>query len=192
MKQIILFAFHLVAVVKTVHSLENSACIGNVQDAPLTNFKNTPLQGWSAFALTPIYSLSGPNYTKALEKVEAVAKKELGKVGKLISIQVPDVKGLGRAANLLNLELQSVPTLGQDPKVLRLSLTLQTQVTINRTGKECSAYIWTSSVFFPGELSSFNEQNVEDGAAALFRQFAACYTASNPNNEGKPEIYLYQ
>jgi hypothetical protein len=189
LKQVILFAVHLSLCSQVINPLENSACIGNIQDAPLTNFKNTPLKDWSAFVLSPLNSLYGPNHKEMLEKVEALAKKELEKIGEIKEIQASDVRGLGMAANVLNLEIQNVPNL---PKLLRLSLTLQTNVTINKTNQECSAYVWASSVFIEGEISAANEKPILKGAENLFQQFVNCYKASNPNKTSNPNIYFYR
>ncbi len=189
LKQILILMFPLALFVSHVDCLENSACIGNIQDSPVTNFKNTSLKGWSAFAIVPVYSLQG----SLQKKVSLLAKKEFGKVGKITEMKVPDVTGLGMAANVLSLEVQKVKTWDdKSVHLLRISLSLQTTAKINRTAQECSAYIWTSSVFVESDSAELNEKNLLSGVETLFKQFAACYLASNSEDTPKPVFYLYE
>ncbi|MES2345799.1 MAG: hypothetical protein V4494_07680 [Chlamydiota bacterium] len=168
---------------------ESSACVGNIQDAPLSNFKNTPLKGWSAFAVSPIYSLEGPLH----QKVILLTKKEFEKIGNITKLEIPDVTGLGTAANMLNLEVQKVKTWeSKNTHLLRISLTLQTTTTINKTHQECGAYIWASSVFVEGDIVEINEKNLLSSIENLIKQFTTCYAASNPADAPKPTFYFYE
>ena len=122
----------------------------NFQDVPIF-YNGNPLEGLSAFAVIPPYSIQSPEVNK---KIEVVIEKELGSIGIVIKAKTEDMNGFG-TGNILNIQIGRVSKWdGGELPFSRVTLNIETPVVISKTNVKSFPRIWTINDFVDSPLDA--------------------------------------
>lgn len=159
----------------------------NPQDVPIF-YTGNPLEGLSSFAVIPFYSIQSPEINK---KIQDVVQKELGSIGNVIKAKSDDMNGFG-SGNLLNIQIGSVSKWnGGELPISRVSLSIETPVTINKTQVKSLPRVWAINDFIDSSLDVKSEGQAVGAIQKLLKEFVQNYKFANPNQTQKPTFYLY-
>jgi len=159
----------------------------NFQDVPIFHSGN-PLEGLSAFAVIPPYSIQSPEVNK---KIEALIEKELGSIGTVIKAKSEDMDGFG-TGNILNIQIGRVSKWdGGELPISRVTLNIETAVVISKTNVKSLPRIWTINDFVDSPLDIKSEDKTIGAVHKLLKEFVKNYKFANPNQTQKPTFYFY-
>lgn len=189
----VIFCFSLKASEK-IDPIEKPLTLSiNQQDMPRLKDEN-PLDGLSKFTFLAMC----PSPSKSLsDKINLLIEKELSKYGSIKKID-PFVKTeKGEVFNLDNpasgiFLLYQIENLsssdGKNSGIVRTSLNLSTPVTIEKTDKLVSSYIWSDNYFLNGSIDKNVDSLVSQSLSHLIQKFMENYSAANSQ---KPIFYVY-
>lgn len=150
---------------------------------------HNPLKGFASFAIYPLYSITSPILRK---EVEQEVFKELGKIGKIVRVDVPDVRGFGDSGAFLTLSLQDVFTSNHTClPALEISLTLDALTVVKKTGGNYMTPVWTDHTFSEGNANEKNLQNILAATRSVLKHFVDDYLGANSQKEQKVVFYFY-
>lgn len=159
----------------------------NFQDVPIF-YEGNPLEGLSAFAVIPPYSIQSSEVNK---QIEAVIEKELGSIGTVIKAKSEDMNGFG-TGNILNIQIGRVSKWnGGELPISRVTLNIETPVVISKTNVKSLPRVWTINDFVDSPLDIKSEDKAVGPVQKLLKEFVKNYKFANPNQTQKPTFYIY-
>jgi hypothetical protein len=166
---------------------QNPNVLLNPQDLPIF-YDNSPLTGLKAF--TVIFSFSEKD-AKMQKRIQQSIENTLKEVGEVLYLKDKDMRGFG-AGNILLIQMGDV--IGWDGGKIaasRLSLNVETSVTLEKTGIKTLPMIWSINTFLQGNIASNSESNLLKAAQKLMRDFIQSYQYVNKDQTKKPLFYVY-
>lgn len=164
----------------------------NPQDVPqIYEESNTPLTGLHAFTIfCPYFKDSGIQ-----EKLTQLIEKELEAIGQVIKLQddekATNITGFG-TGNYLNIKIRNVSRWdGKEMPVSRISLNIETYVTLKKTKINICPIVWGINDFSDIRFDKGSEDKFIEPIQKLLTQFVQNYRFANPDQQKKPIFYLY-
>ena len=159
----------------------------NPQDVPVF-YDNNPLSGLQSFTVITSFALEDNQLQKiAKRSIERTLEKD----GEVIHLKDNDMRGFG-AGNILLIQMDQVMGWdGSKTSMSRLSLTVETPVTLDKTGLKTFPMVWSTNVFLPEPMNSISQSSIEKTLEILVGQFIRNYQYSNPSRTNRPVFYQY-
>ena len=165
----------------------NPAIYLNFQDVPFF-YTGNPLEGLSAFAVIPPYSIQSPEVNK---QIEAAIETELGCIGTVIKTKDEDLEGFG-SGNILNVQIGRVSKWdGGELPITRITLSIETPVLLSKTNVKSLPRIWAINDFVDSAFDIKSEDKTIGAIKTLLREFVQNYKFANPGQTQKPTFYVY-
>ncbi|HEY5235139.1 MAG TPA: hypothetical protein VIJ14_03075 [Rhabdochlamydiaceae bacterium] len=169
---------------------DNPAFSLNPMDVPFFQQDDNPLKDMGTFAVVLLMRFDSPEVRK---KADALIEKELSGLGRVIKADQKriDLRGVG-SRNFLILDSGEVKNSeGKLLPISRVSLRIQTPVTLTKTGINTLPNVWSINDFFdsPSEVNS--EDKILAALQRLLTEFKSNYNFVNINMSEKPSFYLY-
>jgi hypothetical protein len=159
----------------------------NPQDVPIF-FGNNPLSGMEFFTVITSLPLKDIGMQP---KVENSIKKTLETAGQVVRLKDNDMRGFG-AGNIFLFQIAPVTGWdGNETSMYRLSLNIETSVTLDRTGKKTFPMVWSINSFLQGPIDSNPEGNLMKATQKLVTEFVQNYRYVNQDQAKKPVFYTY-
>jgi hypothetical protein len=169
---------------------DNPALTLNPMDVPFFQQDDNPLRNMGSFAVVMLMRFDSSEMRK---KADALIEKELSGLGKVIQADQKriDLRGVG-SRNFLILESGEVKN--SDGKLLpicRISLRIQTPVTLTKTGINTLPNVWSINDFVDSPKDVNSEDKILSALQKLLMEFKKNYNFVNLNMSEKPSFYLY-
>lgn len=117
--------------------------------------------------------------------------KSLETAGKVIHLKDNDMGGFG-AGNILVIQIDSVKAWDESvTSISRLSLSVETFVTIKRTGEKTFPMVWSINTFLQDPVDSSTEKTLTKAIQKLVGDFLQNYRYANQGQVEKPVFYIY-
>ncbi len=159
----------------------------NHQDVPIFS-DNNPLAGMKHFLVVPTCTL---DYVEMEKSMKDSIEKSLETVGKVTHLKNSDMRGFG-AGNVLMIQIDSVKAWdGSETSISRLSLSVETFVTLKRTGIKTFPMVWSINSFLQNPVDSSSEGNQAKAIQKLVGDFIQNYRYANQGQVEKPVFYIY-
>ena len=158
----------------------------NRQDDPIIS-EDHPLSDMFTLTIIPPILEDGAMQ----KKIKRFIETELEVVGEVIRLKDNDMRGFG-AGNLLIIQIGNV--IGWNEKemgISRISLNIETSVTLNKTGLKTFPYVWSINTFLQGSTNSLSEDITLNALRKLLNEFIQNYKYSNQMQSKKPTFYIY-
>lgn len=169
---------------------DNPALSLNPQDVPFFQQDDNPLKNMGSFAVVLLMRFDSQEVRK---KVDTLIEKELSSVGKIIRADQKriDLRGMG-SRNFLIIDSGEIKnSAGKLLPISRLSLRIQTPVTLTKTGINTSPNVWSINDFVDSTSGALSEDKLINGMQKLLEEFKSNYNFVNQNMTEKPSFYLY-
>jgi hypothetical protein len=185
----IIFAFNVFGTEQLESNIEklktNPGVYLNSQDVPFF-YNGNPLEGLTAFAVIPPYSIQNPEVNK---KIGNIIEKELGVIGTIIRAEKGNLTGLA-TGNLINIQVGGISKWdGGELSISRVTLNVETQVVIAKTNLKSFPRVWSINDFVNCRLDIESEDKFLGAIQKLLKEFVRNYQFVNPTQ--KPTFYLY-
>ncbi len=159
----------------------------NPQDVPIF-YDNSPLTGMKSFMFITTFPLKDTEMQKRIEQSIEGALKETGEV---IRLKDNDMRGFG-AGNVLLVQMDNVAGWDESKMpVSRISLSVETPVTLDKTGVKTFPMVWSINTFLQGNIDSGSEGNLTRAIQKLVGDFVQSYQYANQGQAKKPVFYTY-
>lgn len=159
----------------------------NFQDVPIF-YSGNPLEGLSAFAVIPPYSIQSAEVNK---KIAAIIEKELGSIGTVIKAKNEDMNGFG-SGNILTIQAGAVSKWdGGMLPISRMTLSVEAPVVINKTNVHSLPRIWAINDFVDAPFELKSEEKMVGAIEKLLKEFVKNYAFVNASQTQKPTFYVY-
>ena len=159
----------------------------NPQDVPIF-YDNNPLIGMKSLTVITSFPLED---AKLQMKLRQSIEKELKKIGDVVVLKDNDMRGFG-AGNVLLIQMGNVIGWnGEEINVSRISLSIETPVTLDKTNVKTFPMVWSINTFLQGNITFSSENNLNEALQKLIRNFAQSYQYVNRSQEKRPVFYLY-
>jgi hypothetical protein len=158
----------------------------NPQDVPIF-YGNNPLTGLEAFTLLTSLPLKNPDEKKIVKSIENGLKK----LGEVTHLKDTDLRGFG-AGNLLLIQIGPVRGAdGSDMPLTRISLSIETPTTLDKTGLKTFPMVWSINTFLPGKFDAISQASLIQAIQKLTADFVSSYESANQGQPKKPIFYTY-
>jgi hypothetical protein len=165
----------------------NPAIYLNFQDVPFFYVGN-PLEGLSAFAVIPPYSIQTPEVSK---RIETIIETELGNIGTVIKAEDNNLEGFG-TGNILNIQIGGMSKWdGGELPISRVTLSVETPVVVSKTNMKSLPRVWAINDFVDSPFNIKTEDKTIGAVQKLLREFVQNYRFANPEQTQKPTFYVY-
>ena len=159
----------------------------NQQDVPIFS-EDSPLAKMKHFLVIPTLTFKYLDVEKCMR--DAIAKS-LEAAGNVIHLKTNDMRGVG-AGNILLIQIDSVASWdGSATSISRLSLSVETFVTINRTGAKTFPMVWSINTFLQNPIDTSSGGNLTKAIQKLVGDFIQNYQYANQGQAEKPVFYTY-
>ena len=169
---------------------DNPAFSLNPMDVPFFQQDDNPLRDMKTFAVMLLMRFDSPAVRK---KAEALIEKELSGLGKVIQADQKrmDLRGVG-SRNFLILDSGEVKNSeGKPLPICRISLRIQTPVTLTKTGVNTFPNVWSINDFIDSTEHLDSDDKILSALQKLLVEFKSNYNFVNHNLPEKPSFYLY-
>lgn len=169
---------------------DNPAFSLNPMDVPFFQQDDNPLRDMGTFAVVLLMRFDSPEMRK---KAEVLIEKELSGLGKIIQADQKriDLRGVG-SRNFLILDSGEVKNSeGKLLPICRVSLRIQTPVTLTKTGINTLPNIWSINDFVDSPADVNSDDKILVALQKLLGEFKKNYKFVNLNVSEKPSFYLY-
>jgi hypothetical protein len=159
-------------------------------DVPFFQQDDNPLKNMSSFAVVLLMQFDSSEIRK---KADALIEKELSSFGKIIRADQKriDLRGIG-SRNFLILDSGEVKNFeGKLLPISRISLRIQTPVTLTKTGINTSPNVWSINDFVDSSSDLHSDDKMFNALQKLLGEFKSNYTFVNTGKVEKPSFYLY-
>lgn len=131
---------------------------------------------------TPLKDISIQNV------LENSAERALESVGQVVRLKENDIRGFG-AGNVLLIQIGNVTEFNEKETLIsRLSLSIETPITLEKTGIKTFPMVWSISEFLQDANS---EETLTKATKKLMSNFVQNYQYANRNQVKKPIFYVY-
>lgn len=164
----------------------------NENDTKKFSALENPLNGFREFIFFPQFHAA----KSQADKVQFIIDKELNRFGSIIKKQMVvktnntnavDLSSF-ESGNFLTFEIKDVvDSKGNQLGFVCASLNFSTNVTVDKTKKDCNLNVWSFQCFFKGDLEKNLEQFTANALNILLQKFNADYLSVN---SGKPVFVL--
>ncbi len=159
----------------------------NPQDVPIFYDANL-LSGMKSFAVITSLPLKD---TGMQARIKNSIEKTLETAGQVTHLKDNDMRGFG-AGNVLLIQIGNVTGWdGSETSILRLSLSIETSVTLDKTGIKTFPMVWSINAFLQGPIGSGSEGNLTKAIQKLVGDFVQNYQFANQGQVKRPEFYTY-
>jgi len=159
----------------------------NPQDVPIF-YDNNPLTGMQSFTVIIALPLEDIGIQK---RVEDSVEKALGIAGQVTHLKDNDMRGFG-AGNMLLIQAGNVTGWeGNKTAMSRLSLSIETPVTLDKTGIKTFPMVWSINTFVQGPIDSSSEGSLIKAIQKLVGDFTQNYQYANQGQGKRPTFYIY-
>lgn len=147
------------------------------------------LKNLKAFAIHPQYSIDSASLQN---KVDDFIALELGKLGTVIKVKVPDLTGYGKSQAHITMIFKDISN-SKDQKfpVSEMSFLISSATLIEKTKVKCQSYIWILQSVIDGNIEDQNSGNILNALKASLDLFIDEYRKINKEQKDKPVFYLY-
>lgn len=177
----------IIGLLKTLPcSADNNPLLSlNPQDVPIF-YENNPLSGLKSFTI--INSIA----SKELQaKIKKSVEKSLEMAGKVTRLKDNDMRGFG-SGNILLIQMGNVQQWdGTETAISRLSLSIETPVTLEKTGTKTFPIIWSINTFVQDSINTGSEEALTQAVEKLIDNFIQNYQYANQKEMKKPVFYTY-
>ncbi|PCI76779.1 hypothetical protein COB21_03915 [Candidatus Aerophobetes bacterium] len=163
----------------------------NPQDVPIF-YRDSPLRGIEAFLVVTSFPVEMHlSLQQKLGKAIAASLKEIGNVAYLNNKQGINMQGMG-AGTMVAIQVASVKTWkGQLLPLYRISLNVETAVTLDKTGMKSFPMVWSINTFLENGSGAHGFDELVNAMHKLLNDFVENYKYANPNQTVKPIFYSY-
>ena len=155
------------------------------QDVPIF-YDDNPLTGMRSFTFIMSFL---PNREE--KRIRLVIENRLRKAGEVICLKSNDMRGFG-AGNLLLIQMGKVFAWdGVELPISRISLSVESPITLDKTGVQTFPVVWSINTFLNGDISSISEDHLTKAVEKLINEFLQSYQYVNKNQTKKPLFYIY-
>ena len=159
----------------------------NPQDVPLF-YENNPLTGMKSFTVITSFQLKDLGVQK---KVQQSIENALQKLGEIVYLKDNDMRGFG-AGNILLIQMGAVSGWdGNEMPISRVSLSIETSVTLDKTKIKTFPMIWSINTFLQEGAESSFEGDLIKAMQKLTNNFIESYRVVNKNLSKGPVFYIY-
>lgn len=167
--------------------VSNPGLLLNHQDVPIF-YDNNPLTGLKSFTVITSFPFKDPNIHSRLNQV---LEKALEAAGVVTHVQDNDMRRFG-TGNVLLVQMGNVVEWnGNETSLLRLSLSVETTVTLEKTGEKIFPMIWSINTFLQGSIDLKTEGALAKAMQKLVSDFSQNYQYANPGQSIRPVFYSY-
>ena len=125
-------------------------------------------------------------------EIENAVKKALEAAGQVTHLKDNDMRGFG-AGNILLIQIGNVTAWdGVETSVSRISLSVETSVTLDKTGIKTFPMVWSINTFLQGPIDSRSEGNLTKAVQKLVGDFVQNYQYANQGQAKRPVFYTYE
>ncbi len=168
-------------------SNQNPTFALNSQDVPIF-YDNNPLTELKAFTVITSFPLKNLDIQK---KLEQLIESTLNQVGEVIHLEDNDMRGFG-TGNVLLIQIGNIIAWdGNTLPVSRLSLSIETPVTSDKTGIKTFPMVWSINAFLKENVDSASEINLTKAMQKLLSDFVQSYQYANRDQIRKVVFYTY-
>lgn len=166
---------------------ENPNIFRNPQDLPVF-YENNPLTDLKAFTVITSFPLKDIDMKK---QIRQSIEKTLSRTGEIIHLKDNDMRGFG-TGNVFLIQMGNVTAWdGSEIPVSRVSLSIETFVSLDKTGMKTFPMIWSINTFLQGTVGSNSEVNLTRAVQKLIDDFVQSYQYANQNQTKRPVFYIY-
>lgn len=159
----------------------------NPQDVPIF-YDNNPLTGLKAFTVITSFPLKNDGMQK---KIGQWIEKALNGIGEVIHLKDNDMRGFG-AGNILLIQMGNVMEWsGNEMPFSRISLSIESPITLDKTGMQTLPMVWSINTFLQGNIGSNSEDNLTKAIQKLLDDFIQSYQYVNKDQTKRPVFYIY-
>jgi hypothetical protein len=189
-----IFTQSLVAVMFTAYACyaddrgaSNPGISLNPQDVPVF-YENNPLSGMKSFTVITSLPLKD---TGMQTRIENAIEKTLETAGQVTHLKDNDMRGFG-AGNVLLVQIDKATGWdGTETSISRLSLSIETTVTLEKTCTKTFPMIWSINTFVQEPIDSNSEGNLTKAIQKLVGDFVQNYKYANQGQAKRPVFYTY-
>lgn len=168
-------------------TMENPNISLNPQDVPIF-YDSNPLTGMKSF--TVITSFPSKDI-ETRKRIQQSIEKPLKVAGEVIHLKDNDMQGFG-TGNLLLIQMGNVLGWdGSEMPISRISLSVETATTLDKTGTKTFPMIWSINTFLQRGVDSNFENNLTKAVQKLINDFVRSYQYANKDQSIKPIFYIY-
>ena len=165
----------------------NPGILLNPQDVPIF-YDNNPLSGMQSFTVITSVPLKD---SKMQARIEDAIEKTLSTAGRVTHLKDNDMRGFG-AGNVLLIQIDKVIGWnGDETSMFRLSLSVETSVTLNKTDLKTFPMVWSINTFLQAPIDSSSEGNLTKALEKLAGEFVQNYQYVNQGQTKEPVFYTY-
>ena len=159
----------------------------NPQDVPIF-YDNNPLTGLKAFTVITSFPLKDADIQK---KIGQSVEKILNGIGEVVHLKDNDMRGFG-AGNILLIQMDNVRGWdGSEMPISRISLSIESPITLDKTGMKTLPMVWSINTFLKGNIDSSSEDNLTQAVQKLVGDFVQSYQYVNKVQIKRPVFYNY-
>lgn len=159
----------------------------NPQDIPIF-YDNNPLTGLKAFTVITSFPLKDMDMQK---RVGQSIEKALSGIGEVIHLKDTDMRGFS-AGNMLLIQMGNITAWdGSEMPVSRVSLSIETPASLDKTGMKTFPMVWSINTFLRGNVDSSSEVNLTKAVQKLVGDFIQSYQYVNRDQTKRPVFYIY-
>lgn len=159
----------------------------NPQDVPIF-YDNNPLTGLKAFTVITSFPLKDMDMQK---RIGQSIEKALGGIGEVIHLKDNDMQGFG-AGNVFLIQVGNITASdGSEMPVSRVSLSIETPVSLDKTGMKTFPMVWSINTFLQGNVDSSSEASLTKAVQKLVGDFVQSYQYANRDQTKRPVFYIY-
>lgn len=101
------------------------------------------------------------------------------------------MRGFG-AANVFLIQMDNITASdGSEMSVSRISLSIETPVSLDKTGVKTFPMVWSINTFLQGNIDSISEADLALAVQKLIGDFVQSYQYANRDQKKRPAFYLY-
>ena len=152
----------------------------NPQDVPIF-YDNSPLEKLDAFTIVTSFAVNNSELQQKLKKTIAT---HLDKFADVVHLKENDVRGFG-VGNVFLLQIGEIKAL----QATRISLSIDTPVTVNKTGVHTFPMIWSINDFLHQSPNKVGEEILLNAVTSLVSEFFKNHEYTNPSK--RPTFYIY-
>jgi len=159
----------------------------NPQDVPIF-YADNPLTGMNSFTLLTALSVIDSEIEK---QIKQTIQETLETVGDVTYLKDNDMRGFG-TGNVLLIQIGNVTEWnGKEMPISRLSLSVETSVTLNKTDTKTFPIVWSINAFLQGTIDTISEDNLKKAIQKLVGDFVQNYRYANQGQPKKPTFFSY-
>lgn len=159
----------------------------NPQDVPLF-YDNNPLTGLKAFNVITSFPLKEIDVRK---RIRQSIEEALNGVGEVIHLKDNDMRGFG-AGNVLLIQMGDIIAFdGTQLPLSRVSLSVETAVSIDKTGMKTFPMVWSINNFIEGKVNPSSGASLHKAVQKLIDDFVQSYEIANREQPKRAVFYIY-